>query len=46
MLDDEKFYALWEKFASSKISKELPDDVEEFCEAMEITVDYFIMEFI
>ena len=44
-LNEQQFYALWEKFAYSNILKELPDDVEEFCEQAEITVDYFIQEF-
>lgn len=44
-LNEQQFYALWEKFAYSSILEELPDDVEEFCEKAEITVDYFIQEF-
>jgi hypothetical protein len=44
-LNEQQFYALWEKFAYSSILEELPDDVEEFCEQAEITVDYFIQEF-
>ena len=45
-MTQEQFYALWEKFAESDIITELPDDVEEFCESAEITVDYFIHEFL
>jgi hypothetical protein len=44
-MNDQQFYALWEKFAESNILTELPDDVEEFCEENEITVDYFLLEF-
>lgn len=44
-MTQEQFYALWEKFAESNIITELPDDVETFCEEHEITVDYFISEF-
>lgn len=44
-IDQNQFYKLWEKFATSDILTELPDDVEEFCEKHEITVDYFIEEF-
>jgi hypothetical protein len=29
----------------SNILNELPDDVEKFCEENEITVDYYIEEF-
>lgn len=45
MLTEKQFYRLWEKFAQSDIIQELPDDVEEFCTKHEITVDYFIEEF-
>lgn len=45
MLSEKQFYHLWEKFSQSDILKELPDDVEKFCETHEITVDYFIEEF-
>ena len=44
-MTQEQFYTLWEKFAYSDILKELPDDVEEFCKTHEITVDYFLEEF-
>lgn len=44
-MTQEQFYALWEKFAESNIITELPDDVEIFCEENEITVSYFIEEF-
>lgn len=45
MLSEKQFYKLWEKFSQSDILKELPDDVEKFCEKHKITVDYFIEEF-
>lgn len=45
-MNTEQFYALWEKFAFSDIINELPDDLEKFCEDHEITVDYFIAEFV
>jgi hypothetical protein len=44
-MNDQQFYALWEKFAESNILTELPDDVEEFCKRHQITIDYFIQEF-
>ena len=44
-MNDQQFYALWEKFAESNILKELPDDVEEFCKKHQITIDYYIEEF-
>ena len=44
-LNEQQFYSIWEKFSVSDIIKELPDDVEKFCEDHEITVDYFIEEF-
>ena len=42
----EQFYELWFKFANSEIIKELPNDIEEFCKLHEITVDYFLQEFL
>jgi hypothetical protein len=45
-MNDQQFYDLWEKFAESNILKELPDDVEEFCKEKEITLDYYIHEFL
>lgn len=44
-INQDQFYKLWEKFAMTDILSELPDDVEKFCEEHEITVDYFIEEF-
>jgi hypothetical protein len=44
-LNEQQFYSIWEKFTVSDIIKELPDDVEEFCKKHQITVDYFIEEF-
>jgi hypothetical protein len=45
-MKEEKFYLLWERFALSEIAQSLPDDVEEFCRQNEITVDYFIEEWL
>ena len=45
-MTEQNFYDLWEKFAYSDLIDSLPDDVEEFCKDNEITVDYFIQEFI
>lgn len=42
----EQFYSLWEKFAFSDIADQLPEDVEKLCEELEITVDYYIEEFL
>jgi hypothetical protein len=44
-MSETQFYHLWERFAMSNILNELPDDVEKFCEENEITVDYYIEEF-
>ena len=44
-LNEQQFYSIWEKFTVSEILEELPDDVEEFCKMHQITVDYFIEEF-
>lgn len=44
-MSETQFYYLWERFAMSDILEELPDDVEKFCEEHEITVDYYIEEF-
>jgi hypothetical protein len=44
-MSDQQFYALWERFAYSSILDKLPDDVEEFCEKVGITIDYYIEEF-
>ena len=44
-MSETQFYYLWERFATSDILMELPDDVEKFCEEHEITVDYYIEEF-
>jgi hypothetical protein len=46
LMDTDQFYRLWEKYAVSSMVDELPDDVEELCAKLEITVDYFIEEFI
>lgn len=45
IMNTDQFYKLWEKFSWSNILEELPDDLEKFCEEHEITVDYFIEEF-
>ena len=51
-MTEEQFVSLWERYwsrlthiANSQIMDFLPDDVEKFCEEHEITVDYFIEEF-
>lgn len=44
-MTENQFYHLWERFAESNILNELPDDIEKFCEENEITVDYYIEEF-
>jgi hypothetical protein len=44
-MTENQFYSLWERFAESNILTELPDDVEKFCEEHEITLDYYIEEF-
>ena len=44
-MNNDQFYKLWEKFSWSDILEELPDDLEKFCDEHEITVDYFIEEF-
>ena len=46
IMTSDKFYELWERFSSSDIAEELPDDVEKFCKENRITLDYFIQEFI
>ena len=46
MLNEQQFYKLWEKFAEYNITGFLPDDIEEFCAKHEITVDYYIEEFL
>ena len=45
-ITEEQFYSIWERFAHSPIATELPDDIEAFCERAEISVDYFIAEFL
>lgn len=45
IMNTDQFYKLWEKFSWSDILEDLPDDLEKFCEEHEITVDYFIEEF-
>ena len=45
-LSEEQFYLIWQRFAESNIITELPDDVEKFCEENEITVSYYIQEFL
>jgi hypothetical protein len=44
-MNENQFYDLLTKFANSDLLECLPDDVEKFCEENEITVDYFIEEF-
>ena len=45
-MNETQFYDLWTKFANSDLLECLPDDVEEFCAENEITVSYFIEEFL
>jgi hypothetical protein len=45
-MNEQQFYSLWEKFAYSTLIESLPDDVEEFCERVGISVDYFLLEFV
>jgi hypothetical protein len=45
-LDETQFYDLYVKFTASEILEKLPDDVEEFCKIHDITVDYFIQEWL
>jgi hypothetical protein len=45
-ISEDQFYELWERFASSNIMESLPDDVEKFCDEKEITLDYFLAEFV
>jgi len=44
-MTESQFFQLWERFAASNVIKDLPDDVEKFCEENEITVDYYVEEF-
>lgn len=46
MLNEQQFYQLWEKFAEYNLAGFLPDDIEEYCAKHEITVDYYIEEFL
>ncbi len=46
MLNEQQFYKLWEKFAEYNLAGFLPDDIEEYCAKHEITVDYYIEEFV
>ena len=45
-MDTNLFYELWEKFSQSEIAESLPDDVIQFCKENDITIEYFIAEFI
>jgi hypothetical protein len=45
-MNETNFYDLWTKFANSDLIESLPDDIEEFCKINEITLDYYIQEFI
>ena len=44
-MNSKQFYKLWEKFSWSNILNDLPEDLEKYCEEQEITIDYFIEEF-
>jgi hypothetical protein len=45
-ISEEQFYLLWQRFAESNIITELPDDVEEECSRLGITIDYYIHEWL
>ena len=45
-MSTEQFYKFWEKVALSDLVQNVPEDVEQFCAENEITVDYFIEEFL
>ena len=45
-MNETQFYDLLTKFANSDLLESLPDDVEKFCEENEITLDYYMMEFL
>jgi hypothetical protein len=45
-LSEDQFYTLWERFAVSTIIDSLPDDIEKYCSDREITLDYFLMEWL
>lgn len=45
-MNTEQFYELWEKFATSNVAYDLPDNLEQFCEENGITFEYFLMEFV
>jgi len=45
-LNEQQFYELWERYAESNLIEFLPDDVEEECSRLGITVNYYIREFI
>lgn len=45
-LTEDQFYLLWERFAASEITDELPDDLEEFCKNAGISLEYFIEEWL
>jgi hypothetical protein len=44
-MTETNFYDLWTPFANSDLIESLPDDVEEECSRLGITVDYYIQEF-
>lgn len=46
IMSTEQFYKFWEKVALSDLVQNVPEDVEQFCAEHEITVDYFIEEFL
>jgi hypothetical protein len=45
-MTEENFYDLWTKFANSDLIESLPDDLEEFCKKHQITIDYFLQEWL
>jgi hypothetical protein len=42
----EQYYEFWERFAASQVMEELPDNIEEICAEMGVTVDYYIHEWL
>ena len=49
VMTEEQIWNFWMKFGNSPLHQDhttLPDDIEEFCNFHEITVDYYIEEFL
>lgn len=45
-METDQFYEFWEKFSRSEIAESVPEDVVKFCEEHNISIDYFIAEFV